>query len=92
MTVGGMAKHLTDADKRFRELVEAFDGHQPSIAQALGVTVQTVSSRPWWRALKKKRSKRRKADRQRAYRARAARRVAESWYGTEVIERTDPGP
>lgn len=94
-----MAKHLTDADHRFRELVESFDGHQPSVAQALGVTIQNVSARlrtekhgAWWRSFKKRRSKRRAAERQRRYRERAGRRVAEAWYGREVIERTDPGP
>jgi ParB-like chromosome segregation protein Spo0J len=93
-----MAKHLTEADRDFRAVVEAFDGHQPSIAQALATSQQNVSARlraekhaTWWRALKKKRSKRRRAERQRAYRQRAAQRVAESWYGVGVIAPTDPG-
>lgn len=85
-----MAKYLTDEDRDFRKLVEEMDGHQPSIATLLGVTRQSVSARlrtekhgSWWRAFKRKRSKRRKAEAARRYRRRARERMAQAWPGPQ---------
>ena len=85
-----MAKYLDDADRDFRKLVEELDGHQASIAALLGVTQQNVSARlrtekhgSWWRAFRRKRAKRRKAEGAKRYRRRARERMAQVWPGPQ---------
>ena len=85
-----MAKYLDDKDRDFRKLVEELDGHQASIAAILGVTRQNVSAHlrtvkhgSWWRAYKRKRAKRRKAESAKRYRRRARERMAEAWPGSQ---------
>lgn len=81
-----MAKLLTDEAKAFRRLIEEFDGDQYAIAAALGVTQSAVSHRlhtelhgAWWKAFKRKRSKRRKREAQARYRRGARARMAAAW-------------
>lgn len=75
------ATNISPDDEAFRKLVVSLDGHQGSIAEALGVHQTSVSQRlhsekhhQWWLQFKERRSKRkRRAKRQRNYRARKER-------------------
>ena len=72
-----MAKHLTDADRAFRELVANLDGDIRALADTLSISetavklrLKTLKHGSWWRAFKRQRSKRRHAARIARYRAR----------------------
>lgn len=60
-------KKLSEADLKFRALVASLDGHQPSVAEVMGITKQAVACRlrsekhsQWWVDFKTKRSARRR--------------------------------
>jgi len=75
------ASKVTPEDEAFRKLVVSLDGHQKSVAEAMGIHQTCVSKRlhsekhyQWWLEFKAKRSKsRRRAKRRRIYQARKAR-------------------
>jgi hypothetical protein len=76
-------KTLGPEDVKFRKLVESLDGHQPSIAEVLGICREAVTHRlmtekhsAWWIAFKTARSRRRhRAMSQRRYAKQKARQA-----------------